>query len=518
MKLLTNRQMKDIEYIAIEKKGVPSILLMEHAAMAVTKECLKENPTNVLIFAGKGNNGGDGLAVARQLLCYENINTAVVFIGDPSAATKDCAANLAALKAYDADIIYIDSKDDLEGLERIINASDVVIDAIVGTGLHTKLHEMVQMLVKVINEKANYIISVDCPSGVNTNTGEDYGTAVYADKTVTFHLPKVGLMLYPAFEHVGELVIGSISIPVDTTYEPNCYYTLTDKEAAALIPARGRRTHKGTFGKAMLVAGCDLMAGAALIACTAAYRTGCGLVRACVNPYVATVIHNGIPEAVTTILPDKDGKLYGGSFKAIEDSMNEMSVIAAGCGLGNTKEIYDLIAKIAENTEVPLILDGDALNVLEGKTDILRKLKAPCIITPHLKEMARLTGLDAEYIADELVAVAGSFAKEFNVITVLKDAHTIIALPNGDIYINTTGSNAMSKGGSGDCLTGAIAGLIAQGVSPENAALLACYICGKAGEKASEGLGDYGVLARDTANNIPLVINELVNDIRIPQK
>ena len=510
MKLLTNRQMRDIEYIAIEKKGVPSMLLMEHAAMAVTKECLKENPTNVLIFAGKGNNGGDGLAVARQLRCRENINTAVVFIGDPDEATADCAANLSILKEYGADIIYIDSKDDLAGLERIINASDVVIDAIVGTGLHTKLHEMTQMLVTLINEKANYIISVDCPSGVNTNTGEDYGTAVYADKTVTFHLPKVGLMLYPAFEHIGELVVGSISLPVDKTYEPNCYYMLTDEEAAQLIPARGLRTNKGSFGKVMLVAGCDLMAGAAVIACTAAYRTGCGLVRACVNPYVATVIHNGIPEAVTTILPDKDGKLYGNSFKAIEDSLNDMSVIAVGCGLGNTKEVYDLVSKIVENAEVPLILDGDALNVLEGKTDVLRKLKAPCIITPHLKEMARLTGLDTDYIADETVAVAGNFSKEFNVITVLKDAHTVIALPNGDIYINTTGCNAMSKGGSGDGLTGTTAALIAQGMTPENAAILGCYIFGKAGEKAAEEYGEYGVLARETADKIPFVIRELL--------
>ena len=228
------------------------------------------------------------------------------------------------------------------------------------------------------------------------------------------------------------------------------------------------------------------------------------------NPYVATVIHNGIPEAVTTILPDKDGKLYGNSFKAIEDSLNDMSVIAVGCGLGNTKEVYDLVSKIIENAEVPLILDGDALNVLEGKTDVLRKLKAPCIITPHLKEMARLTGLDTDYIADETVAVAGNFSKEFNVITVLKDAHTVIALPNGDIYINTTGCNAMSKGGSGDGLTGTIAALIAQGMTPENAAVLGCYIFGKAGEKAAEEYGEYGVLARETADKIPFVIRELL--------
>ena len=509
MKLLTNKQMHDIEYDAIEKKGVSSILLMEHAAMSVVNECLKDKPKNVLIFAGKGNNGGDGLAVARQLLCQSDINTAVVFIGSPDEATKDCKTNLDALRAYDANIIYIENKSDIDGLERIIYATDIVIDAIVGTGLHTKLRELTEMIVTLINEKANYIISVDCPSGVNTNTGEDYGKAIYADKTVTFHLPKIGLMLYPACEHVGELVIGSISLPVDNSYEIGSYNTLTDKEAAQLLPKRVRRSNKGTYGKAMLITGCDLMAGAALIACTAAYRIGAGLVRACVNPYVATVIHNGLPEAVTTILPDKDGKLYGGSFKPIADEINKSSVIAAGCGLGNTKEIFDLVSKIIENAEVPLVLDADALNVLEGKADILKNLKAPCIITPHLKEMARLTGLDTDYISEELIAVAGSFSKEYNVITVLKDARTVIALPTGDIYINTTGTPAMSKGGSGDCLTGAIAGLIAQGVNPENAAVLGCYICGKAGELAAEEMSQYGVLASDTANYIPMAIKKI---------
>ncbi len=509
MKLLTNKQMHDIEYDAIEKKGVPSILLMEHAAIAVTAEILKDKPKNVLIFAGKGNNGGDGLATARQLLCRKDINTAVVFIGDPEEATKDCKTNLDALNAYNANIIYVEKKSDLDGLERIVYASDVVVDAIVGTGLHTKLRELTEMIVTLINEKANYIISVDCPSGVNTNTGEDYGKAVYADKTVTFHLPKIGLMLYPACEHVGELVIGSISIPIDNSHEIGDYYMLTDKEAAALLPKRTSRSNKGTYGKAMMITGSDLMAGAALIACTAAYRIGAGLVKACVNPYVATVIHNGLPEAVTTILPDKDGKLYGGSFKPIADEINSVDVIAAGCGLGNTKEIYDLVSKLIENAEVPLILDADALNVLEGRTDILKNLKAPCIITPHLKEMARLTGLDTNYISEELIAVAGSFSKEYNVITVLKDAHTVIATPAGDIYINTTGTPAMSKGGSGDCLTGAIAGLISQGLTPENAAVLGCYICGKAGELAAEEMSQYGVLANDTARYIPKAIKNL---------
>lgn len=507
MKLLTNKQMKDIEYDAINHKGIPSIILMEHAAMAVTAQCLKQTPQNVLVYCGKGNNGGDGLAVARQLMSHK-INVAVVFVGDPDNATKDCRLNLEILTDYKINIIYVREEADLDKLDKITAAADVVVDALIGTGLHTRLNTLYCRLVDIINENALYTISVDCPTGINSDTGENYDKAIYADTTVTFHLPKVGLMLYPAYSHIGRLITGSISLPIGS--ESTGFQAITEDEAKSMLPKRKPRTNKGSYGKALLIAGCDLMAGAAVISAKAAYRTGCGLVNACVNPYVATTIHNAIPEAITTILPDKDGSLYSGSYKALENILDSANAVAIGPGLGIGKDICELVEGVIENTQAPIIIDGDGLNAVAENTDILKKLKAPCIITPHLKEMSRLTGLDTEIIAEEIVAVAGRFAREYNVITVLKDAHTVIALPKGDIYINTTGTPAMSKAGSGDCLTGIILSLLAQGFSPEKAAVLGAYINGKAGEEACKQLSEYSVLASDTINNISTVMNNLL--------
>lgn len=506
MKLLTNKQMKDIEYDAINNKGIPSIILMEHAAMAVTRECLNQAPQNVLVYCGKGNNGGDGLAVARQLMAHK-INVAVVFVGEPDNATKDCRLNLEILQDYGINIIYVRENADLERLDKITAAADVVVDALIGTGLHTRLNTLYSKIVDIINENALFTISVDCPTGVNSDTGENYDKAIFADITVTFHLPKVGLMLYPGFSHIGQLVIGSISLPVDN--EPTGFQVITENEAKNMLPKRKLRTNKGSYGKAILIAGCDLMAGAAVISAKAAYRVGCGLINACVNPYVATTIHNAIPEAITTILPDKDGSLYSGSLKVLENVLDSGNAIAIGPGLGSGKEICDLVYGVLENVQAPVVIDGDGLNAIAENTEILKKVKAPCVITPHLKEMSRLTGLDTEIVAEEIVAVAGKFAREYNVITVLKDAHTVIALPDGNIYINTTGTPAMSKAGSGDCLTGIILGLMAQGFSAERAAVLGAYINGKAGEEACKKLSEYSVLASDTINNISVVINNL---------
>lgn len=508
MKLLTNRQMKDIEYDAINNKGVPSIILMEHAAMAVTRECLKQAPQNVLVYAGKGNNGGDGLAVARQLLVHK-INVAVVFVGDPETATNDCRTNLEILQDYKVNIIYVRSDDDLEQLDKITAAADLVVDALIGTGLHTKLNSLLCKIIDIINDNSIYTISVDCPTGINTDTGENYNKAIYADTTVTFHLPKVGLMLYPAYSHIGNLVVGNISIPDNSS--PTGFETITENEARAMLPKRKPRTNKGTYGKALLIAGCDLMAGAAVICTKAAYKAGCGLVNACVNPYVATTIHNAVPEAITTILPDKDGSLCINSFKALEGILPSANAIAIGPGLGANKETFELVYSVIENANAPLIIDGDALNAVAENPEILKNLQVDCIITPHLKEMARLTGLEVEIIAEEIVAIAGKFATQYNVITVLKDAHTVIALPSGEIYINTTGTPAMSKGGSGDCLTGIILGLLAQGFSPAKAAVLGTYINGRAGEEAEKQLSEYSVLASDTINNIGTVIRNLTH-------
>lgn len=481
MYVLSTAQMREAERIAIEEKGVLSMLLMENAARGAAEEILKLGARSALIFAGKGNNGGDGLAVAR-LLMTEGMIVKVIFIGERDRASKDCLKNLEILESYGADIVYNDINVD-------ICRYDIVIDALVGTGLKSRLSDKYIEIVNIINEKARLVLSIDCPTGVNCDTGEDHGAAVNADITVTFHRAKRGLLLYPAAYRCGRLKVKHIGIPDAAQYE--CF-TLTKSEAASLLPVRRADSHKGSYGKVLFVSGCDKMTGAAVINCRAAYRSGAGLVNICSTDHVINVVQSLLPEAVTSKEEEID---YGYG-----------NVTAIGSGIGITDRSRRLVRNVVKNTEHTIVADADALNIMaEDKSLIAFK----GVITPHIKEMSRLTGLDAEYIKNNLIDTAVDTAKKYNVVVLLKDAHSVIASPEGRVCINTTGTSAMSKGGSGDCLTGLVAGLIAQGADVFEAACLGAYINGLAGERAAAKIGTYGVLASDIGDNIPQVMEEL---------
>lgn len=490
MDIVTTAQMKAIEADAIEKKGVPSLLLMENAAYGVKKEVLKYNPKNVAVFAGKGNNGGDGLALSRQLMAM-GISVTIYFVGDFNKATPDCNKNLSYLKAYNADIHYVTDNINLIDLTN----SDVVIDALIGTGLNRQLSPLYSEIVNIINSSGKTVISVDCPTGINSDTGEDYGIAVNSDITVTFHLPKIGLLLYPANSHIKKLVVSDIGIPY---ISKNNIFTLDKNSAKEILPKRVEYSNKGTYGKALFISGCDTMAGAAIINAKSAYKAGCGLVNICSTRHVIGVAHCILPEAVTTLNSDLTTALEG------------KNAIAIGSGLGISDNGRKTLEYVIENSKAPLIIDADGLNTLSENTDLLKRLKVNCVITPHLKEMSRLTGISVKEISANMQKTALDFAKKYNIVVVLKSAHTVIASPNGRICINTTGTSAMSKGGSGDSLTGVIAGLIAQGLKPFDAACLGAYLNGKAGEIAEQKLSSYSVMATDISDCICDAINEIL--------
>ena len=290
MDIVTTAQMKAIEADAIEKKGVPSLLLMENAAYGVKKEVLKFNPKSVIVFAGKGNNGGDGLAVSRQLMAM-GINVKIYFVGDFNKATPDCNKNLNYLKAYKASIHYI--TDNINLID--VSDADLIIDALIGTGLNRQLSPLYSEIVNIINTSGKTVISVDCPTGVNSDTGEDYGIAVNSDVTITFHLPKVGILLYPANSHIKKLVVSNIGIPY---ISKNNIFTLDKKSTKELLPQRVENSNKGTYGKALFISGCDTMAGAAIINAKSAYKCGCGLVNICSTRHVIGVAHCTIPVLV----------------------------------------------------------------------------------------------------------------------------------------------------------------------------------------------------------------------------
>lgn len=479
MYVITTEEMKYVENNAINNMGVPSILLMENAARGVTEEVLKLKPKNVLVVAGKGNNGGDALAIARQLIA-NHVKTTVLFVGDENKATNDCLKNLNILKNYNINIFYDYSKLKIENY-------DIVLDGLIGTGLKNQIKPEFKPVIDLINN-GNYIISIDCPSGVNSDTGENYDLCVNAHMTITFHLPKIGLLFYPAYENIGKLIVKNIGIPYINTFSNNI---LTNPKK--FLPKRYNNSHKGTYGKVLFISGSENMTGAAFLNGLSAYRSGCGLVNICINSSSIPTIQKLLPEAVLT--PRENLNL------------DNCQVIAIGSGLGITNETINLVDFILNNNNNKFVIaDADALNIISKNENLKYKT---AVITPHLKEMSRLTNYSTSYIKSNLLEVAKNYAKKYNTVVVLKDSHTVISSPSGETYINLTGNNAMSKGGSGDLLTGTISSLIAQGKKPFEAAVLGAYINGKACEIASNNLGFYGVLAQDIANNIPLAINSL---------
>ncbi|MDR0322180.1 MAG: NAD(P)H-hydrate dehydratase [Treponema sp.] len=284
---------------------------------------------------------------------------------------------------------------------------------------------------------------------------------------------------------------------------------LTDSEAGRLLPVRGQRTNKYSFGKILVFAGSKEMPGAAVLASSAAYIVGGGLVCACVIPHVASIIHHWQREAVTRIVPEIDGMYCKKSLEALTEEIKNADVIVLGPGIGRSSDVTEFVQELIRTTQAPVVLDADALFAVSKDVNILKSLKAPCIITPHPGEMSRLTGRSVSDILDNTIDTAVGFSKEFNVITLLKDAHTIIANPDGRFFINTTGNNALSKAGTGDVLTGMIGGFIAQGLDVFSAGALGAYIHGKSGEAAAVQKSSYSVLASDLIDNIPAVIKGL---------
>ena len=508
MKVANAEKIRRADKITIEGYGIPGVVLMENASQGVARVCLKElegiKEPSVLVIAGKGNNGGDGYAAAR-LLKNNGVKCGIVVLGDLKDIKGDAKINLDV-----AHKIGIPITNDISDIDEKIKNADIVLDAIFGTGFAGQAREPHATIIEKINKLAKKVVSVDIPSGVNADNGHTDGSCVMADVTVTFALPKLGNLLYPGAENTGRLEVIDISIPeqvIDTLRIDTNY--LTEEEAKALLPKRTPRSNKGTYGKLLILAGSEKMPGAAFLAGKSAYRTGVGLVYSGVPYHRRKVFQQLLPEAICIPLDDYEGTVYDESYDGIADIIDDMTAIAVGPGLGNGKYVKDFVERVLRNAKVPVIIDADGLNAISKNPDVLRKTSRTPVITPHPGEMSRLTGLTVKEILADPLECARKFAINYNAITVLKDARTIIAHPDGRVYINLTGNNAMAKGGSGDVLTGIISALVAEGMDSYSAACLGCYIHGKAGDMAAEDIGHYGVLARDLCEYTAKVLKSM---------
>ncbi|MEG0963091.1 MAG: NAD(P)H-hydrate dehydratase [Lachnospiraceae bacterium] len=487
---VSNRQMKLCDEATTTRFKIPSLVLMERASLCVVNEIVKywahpEKP-QILLVCGTGNNGGDGLCTGR-ILNRMGYHVILVLIPSGNKLSLETQCQKETLEAYGIPV-----KDKIPD-----ENFDIIIDALFGIGLTRDLTGIYREYVEKMNEMCGYKIALDIPSGIKGDTGAVMGVAFRADITVTFAFYKIGLLLYPGTEYAGKVIcadigIDTFGIPVD---EIQTY--LMDEIDLLQIPKRKSYSNKGTYGKVLTIAGHKNMAGAALLSGKAAAVMGAGLVHIFTEDANRIIIQQQFPEAIlTTYDTTEQGK------EQLKQNMDWARIIVAGPGMGMGEAAFEMIEILLAYSKVPLILDADALTILSDHLEWLKESNVPIIITPHLGEMERLTGKSIIDIQKQLLQVARDFAKEYNVICVLKDARTVIALPDGTGWINTSGNNGMATAGSGDVLTGVIAGLIAQGLKPEKAAPLGVYIHGKAGDIMVKQVGTYGLLAGDLITGI----------------
>jgi ADP-dependent NAD(P)H-hydrate dehydratase / NAD(P)H-hydrate epimerase len=477
--LVSAQQMREIDRLTISQIGIPGLVLMENAGAAVVLEIEKRWPSGrVLILAGPGNNGGDGLVVARLLL-NRGRQVQVWLAGEDSKLSQDCRTQLQILQACDFGVSRL-NEELLDAFTEDLRSAEITVDAMLGTGAKGSLKEPYVFIAKELRQFTGHLIAVDMPTGVDSDTGAADDHAVKADVTVTFAYPKWGQFMYPGANHVGELVIADISIPAKAGEQlPLGDKLITGSVARELLPMRPRFSHKGTYGHALVIAGSAEMAGAPVLSAAAGLRSGCGLLTLAVPETILPVVTAKINESVFAAWPAEQGHFAKDSAKKL--NADTYDAVAVGPGIGQWKGGCEWIQAIITSCPAPLILDADALNLLAENTAVLQHKKGPVILTPHPGEMARLCGVPVKEIEGNRVHFARSFAEKHGVIVVLKGSFTIIAAPDGRTYLNPTGSAALAKGGSGDVLTGMIAGMVAQMDNVEAAVQLAVYIHGLAG-------------------------------------
>lgn len=502
MEILNSSQMAKADSFTIKEIGIPSVVLMENAAITVVDEIMQRMPDAVsaAVVAGAGNNGGDGFAVARLLM---NAGLAVdVFVACAESALKgDALINYKILKQYEAPIIFTD-EDGIPSFEDY----DLVVDALFGTGLSRPLEGHFVSLVQNINLTSHYVVSIDIPSGLSGDTHNVTGDCVDADLTVTFARPKYPHVMYPARGYCGETVITDISIPDVAVEAAGSTTYLLDADTLPYFPQREPDSHKGDFGHAVLIGGSEGKSGALFMASRACARTGAGLTTSAVPGKLIAAAEAVNPEIMSLALGEEAFHTAAGAEKAI-DFLKGKTVCAFGPGAGTADDTGAFLKELITNTELPLIIDADGINLLDKK--MLKKLKDRCVLTPHIGEFARLTGFSKEDVLKDRVALAKKFAVANGAVLVLKSADTLIALPDGSLYVNTSGTPALAKGGSGDCLTGLIAGFASQGFDLAEAACLGAYTLGRTAEIVSEGMNERSVLTTDIIENIWQTLDEL---------
>ncbi len=512
--------MQRIDRITTERYSVPSLTLMENAGRGVVG-FLEERfaplaREKIVIVCGRGNNGGDGLVAAR-LLRDQGLRPRVILFADPKAVKGDAAVNLERLTASGAPEVA----DNLEACRRLrptLEGATLLIDAILGTGLSKPLEGFLLEVVRDLNRELGRarVVAVDLPSGISADTGELVGECIRADASVTFTAPKLAHVFRPACERVGEWVTKQIGTPPEALeQDPELYLNLTSRENVAwMAQPRKLEAHKGSFGHVLILAGSLGKTGAAALAAKAALRTGAGLVTVATPKSALPIVASLGMEFMTAPLPETESGTV--SLRALDhgrlDSLVEgKSVLAVGPGIGGAPETAELARAVVNRYDVPVVLDADGLNAFAGCVSGFRAEGRTRVLTPHPGEMARLTGQTTSEIQAHRVEVARDFASRYRVYLVLKGFRTLVAAPDGQVWVNPTGNPGMATGGTGDVLTGMIAGLLSQFASRPVTDVVAgaVYLHGLAGDLAASDLDESPLIAGDLLAALPRAFRAL---------
>jgi hydroxyethylthiazole kinase-like uncharacterized protein yjeF len=493
-------EMKNLDRRATKEFGISEDLLMENAGQAVyfvISQELGVKGNKFIVFCGGGNNGGDGLVVARKI--HSSGGEVKVFLLDDEAKFKGAAKkNFEIVSRMPVEMSRIHSIDSL--IPELLDC-DAIVDAIFGTGLVRKVGGIYKDVIQLINESQSTVFSADIPSGINGDTGEVMGVAVEADYTVTFGLPKLGNMLYPGYEHCGKLYVSHISFP-PALYEAGSIRVAINDPVQ--LPERAKDTHKGSYGKALFIAGSSNYLGAPYFSALSFLKAGGGL------SYLAT------PKSISPFIAGKGSEIVfvpqkettSGSI-ALEDNSELLQfsqgvdMVVLGPGLSLNEETQELVRKLTPKINKPLLIDGDGITAIAGDLGKIREREAPTILTPHLSEMSHIAKMAIKQIDENKIDVLQRTTKELNAIIVLKGAHSLIGYPGGTVFINVSGNSGMATAGSGDVLTGTIAAMYGLGLPLEDAVRMGVFIHGFSGDVAAVDKGEDGITAQDILDYLP---------------
>jgi ADP-dependent NAD(P)H-hydrate dehydratase / NAD(P)H-hydrate epimerase len=511
MKIATAQQIKNIDRRAIREFGIPGPVLMENAASAIMAEMERFFDglvgVRVGIICGKGNNGGDGLALARRL-SIRGVPVRVALLASFTAVSGEAKVNLAILRKMDVEITQNVSS---RFVADVVAWSDIIVDALLGVGLSTPLKGLYAQAVETINASGRPVVAIDVPTGIDADTGAVRGAAVNADLTVTMALLKRGLVLFPGARHAGTVRIADIGIPSEVIEKEKISVRLLNKGSLlGMLERRAPDSHKGDFGHLLVVAGSPGKAGAAAMAARSALRTGTGLVSVGTPSGLVPIIQQQVFESMCIPLAESiDGTIGLGGENELLKVAVKMNACAVGPGLSIHYETVNMVRSLLQQIATPVVIDADGLNALVGALEVLRKNRGPVIMTPHPGEMARLLGISTSDVQKDRIGIATDFARTYKVTLVLKGAGTVIANPDGLTYINTTGNPGMATGGTGDALTGMIGSLLAQGYASLQAACIGVYLHGLAGDLAAKEKGEAGMIAGDLIEKIPQALQDI---------